>query len=427
MTRMTGLSGYWQRVRMIRHDAWIIMANGAALGFTWMGVSDSILNLFIVRMGYDPRFVGVVTAVAGLGYALAALPAAAASRQLGTRRAMILGGWGWVAGMAALSLADIVPVPLRPAWILVTRLGAVCALSLSTVSSMPLLAEVTTPEERPHAFALYWSLIPLGAFLGSLVGGLLPGLLANKLDVSLDRSSPYSYTLALGMLLYLPVIWALAFLRAGGPRGRVGPTTASWSRAPYTTLAVVGLVSLLRVGGEFSARTFFNVYMDSALFASAARIGAVMALASLLTIPAPLVTPPVVERIGRTRTVVATTLGLSASVALLALSGHWAVAALAYVGLGALGAMARSVWLLLSQESVEAEWRSTTSAVGNLASGLGVAGMSAVGGYLAVAVGYGSTFLAGAVMIALGAVVCWLCFRAPRPQPADSRGRRAAA
>ena len=39
MTRMAGHSGYWQRVRMIRRDAWIIMANGAALGFTWMVVS----------------------------------------------------------------------------------------------------------------------------------------------------------------------------------------------------------------------------------------------------------------------------------------------------------------------------------------------------------------------------------------------------
>jgi MFS family permease len=412
---------------MIRRDAWIIMANTAALGFTWTGVSDATLNLFFTRMGYGPQFVGVAMAVAGLGYAVAALPAAAANRRWGARRGMIVGALGWIASIVALSMADLVPITWRQPWILAARLLSVFALALNFVSSLPLLTEVTSPEERPHAFALFWSLRPLGAFLGSLVGGLLPALIARGLGLSLGQPRPYGYTLIIGLLAYVPVVWALTALRGGQPLERSGVSTADRSAVPYAALAVIALVSLLRVGGEFTARTFFNVYMDSVLFASVAHIGAAMALASLLTIPAPLVTPVCVKRFGRVATIVVSALGVSTGIVLLGLSNHWTVASVAFVSIGALGAMARSVWTLLTQESVEPEWRATTAAITNLASGLGVAAMSAWGGYLAAELGYGSMFLVGSTLVALGALLCWLYFGVLRKQAADARGQHAAA
>ena len=88
------LSDYWRNVRAIGRDAWVIMAGATAFGFMWSGVSDAILNLFFVRMGYGPRFVGLSMATAALGYAAAALPAAIVSRRLGPRRAMIVGVYG---------------------------------------------------------------------------------------------------------------------------------------------------------------------------------------------------------------------------------------------------------------------------------------------------------------------------------------------
>jgi predicted MFS family arabinose efflux permease len=281
---------------------------------------------------------------------------------------------------------------------------------------MPFLTGVTTAEERPHAFAVSFSLSPLGALLGASLGGLLPGRFASALGVSLEQPRPYGYALAVGMLVYAPVVWALWTLPEKGGEASAGvePASGRGGAVPYALLGAMALVSLLRVGGEFVTRTFFNVYLDSVWLVPTATIGAVVALANLLTIPAPLIVPLLVGRWGRVATIVAGTLGVSGSIAILAAGGHWMVAAVAFVAMNAVAAIARSVWMLLTQERVEPEWRSMTSGVTNLASGLGLAAMSSVGGVLAARQGYPATFVAGAALVALGAFVVWLRFRAKR-------------
>jgi predicted MFS family arabinose efflux permease len=72
----------------------------------------------------------------------------------------------------------------------------------------------------------------------------------------------------------------------------------------------------------------------------------------------------------------------------------------------------------VTQEAVDPKWRSTASGVSNLASGVGVSGMSAVGGYMASGLGYRTTCMTGAAPEVLGALVFWLCFRVPRGQRA---------
>jgi predicted MFS family arabinose efflux permease len=81
--------------------------------------------------------------------------------------------------------------------------------------------------------------------------------------------------------------------------------------------------------------------------------------------------------------------------------------------------MARSVWTLISQEAAAPEWRSMVSGLSNLATGLGAALTSAVGGYLVAELGYGMTFMMGAILVALGALVFWVYFHVPREQLAD--------
>jgi MFS family permease len=408
---------YWQRVRGIRREAWVILVGEAALGFTWSGLSNTLFNLYLVRMGFGPEFVGASAAVATLGYALASIPIAFATRRLGYRRGMIAGILAWIGGIAAGSVADLLPGGGRAVWILATQLVASIGVAMYWVSSSPYLAEATHAAERPHAFALMMSAHPLGAFLGSLVGGSLPGLFAGGGDGTLSAPRPYGASLAVGMLVYLPVLWALLRLDGGHPETQADAEARGAGRMPYAALGVIALVCFLRVGGENAARTFFNVYMDGVWALAPAQIGTAIAVASLLTIPAPLLTPPLVARWGRLPTVVAGALGVSAGIALLALGAGPVAAAGAYVGMSILAAMARSVWTLVVQESVRPEWRSVASGVANLSSGLGVSAMSMAGGYMAATAGYRSAFLAGSALVALGAATLWIWARAAPVRP----------
>lgn len=428
-------TAYLDNFRRIRREAWIVLLAAIALGFTWMGLSDAIVNLYLVRIGFGPQFVGTSAAFANLGYALASLPGAALTRRIGARRAMIAGTLAWVAGMLLVSAADLLPQQVQAVWIIAWRLIGSGGLALNAVSSQPYLTTVTSPEERPLAFALVISLRPLGGFFGGLLGGLLPGILVTSgvvgLSASLSQPRPYGITLALGMLVYLPVLWSLWTLPRDDPRSvaarhvSASPTAADdaparspdWGRlsarsrsAPYGVFAAIALVCALRVGGEFTARNFFSVYVDAAWGITAAQIGSVVAISSLLTIPAPLITPALVQRFGRPATIAAGAFGVALSTLLLALGGNWALASLAFVTSSMLAAIARSVWSLLIQESVDEVWRPASAAVANLFSGVGTTVMASVGGVLAAGVGYRATFVVSAAMVALGALTVWVAF-----------------
>lgn len=297
----------------------------------------------------------------------------------------------------ALALADLLPPAWQQPWILALRLLPTCGFSLCSVSAQPFLAGVTSSEERPHAFAVRGALSPLGTVVGSLLGGFLPGFFARIAGGSLDQPRPYGYALAAGMLVYIPVIWALSTLRETGLDTREKRAAQEKGAVPYALLGAIGLVCFLRVGGEFSTGAFFNVYLDSAWSVPTATIGGLIAVANLLTIPAPLLTPPLVQRWGRLGTVLAGALGVAASVAALALVDHWVWAAVAFVCMTILAAMVRSVWVLMTQEVVAPEWRPMAAGVSNLTAALGVTAMSAAGGYIAADFGYRSTFATGAV------------------------------
>ncbi len=128
---------YAGSLRRMHRGARAVFAASIAQGVTWAGLSDAVLSLYLVRMGFGPDFVGSSAAAANLGSAMGAMPAAALSRRLGPRRAMLLGTIMWAAGFAALSLADLVADPLRAPWVLATRVVASLGLVLFMVTASP--------------------------------------------------------------------------------------------------------------------------------------------------------------------------------------------------------------------------------------------------------------------------------------------------
>jgi MFS family permease len=422
LTRSPAFIEYVANLRRIRREAWIVLAGAGVRGFTWGGISDTILSLYLLRMGYGPAFIGTAAAAANLGYALAAMPGAEVARRIGARAGLILGSLIWALGLVALSFADLLPGGWQQPWILTMWLLAASGRALDAVSGQPYLANSTTPEERPHAFALMISLAPLGSFLGSLLAGLMPGFLIRSglLAVALDHPRPYGTALSLGMLIYLPMI--AVFMTLPKHPAQIGPAPArvERGRSPWGVFLAIGIVCALRVSGEFTARTFFSVHLDNTWAVTAARIGAAVAIANLLSIPAPMITPLLVQRLGRAGTISLGALGVAGSILLLGLSPTWQAAAAAFIAMTVLAAMARSVWSLVVQESVGTAWRSAAAGVSNLTTGLGVAAMSSVGGVMAATLGFRATFTTSAILVALGALAVWLAFRGHASEPAPA-------
>jgi predicted MFS family arabinose efflux permease len=414
------MSDYWRNVRKIGRDAWIALAGYAMMGFTFSGVEAAILNLFYLRLGLGTAFVGTNMALAATGFALASLPAALVVRKIGCRQSMLVAIVGFSLSLLLLSCGAYLSAAILQVALHTLRLLAASFMALYMVASQPLLMTVTRPEERPYAFALLWSLNPLGGLIGNLLGGLLPGFLAGLSGMTLEDPKPYGFSIALSVLVCIPLVVATRHLREGG-RPPLTEKTAGWRYlAPYATLAAIGALSFLRAGGESSARTFFNVYLDSELLVSTANIGATMALANLLTIPAAMVMPAIALRIGKLPSLTVSIVGVAGSLAFLALSGSWAMAGFAFVAMCVLSAMFRVVWTLLIQESVEEAWRPVSAAIANLTAGAGFGLMAGGGGYLVQRVGYDMVFLSGAALVILGALT--LSIWRKTPHTASSAG-----
>ena len=157
---------YLQKLRMINRDARLAILAMTAFGFTFYGLLAVVLNLYLLRLGYGPAFVGQFLGFGWLTYAATALLAGVMGRRWGSRRMMILG-----LGLHSLFLA-LIPLAanVRPSWqsayLVVTYGLSLFFLATFLVNNIPYLMSVTAAEERTHAFSVRGALQPLGGVAG---------------------------------------------------------------------------------------------------------------------------------------------------------------------------------------------------------------------------------------------------------------------
>ena len=404
---------YLQKLRLFSRDVRLYLITAALSGFTIDGVRAVLLNLYLLRLGYDPEFIGLVNAAAALAFTVSCLPAGALGNRWGSRRMTIIGVGLLAAGSGLLPLVESIPTPWQAGWLLATSTLFGLGLALYYVNGIPFLMGATGPEERNYAFSVHIALGPLAGFAGSLVGGALPSILAAVPGVSPNEPAPYRYPLLIAALLLIPGVLALLPTREVQSRQAQEHVTEA-SRVPFGPILLIALVVMLRFAGRGAAGTFFNVYLDAGLHTSTALVGALSAVGQLLSVPAALAAPMLVARWGSGRTIVLGSLGIALSMLPLALVPHWGAAGLGLMGVMALFAMTTAPLRVYSQEMVSPMWRAAMSGALMMGAGLSASAMAFGGGYLIAALGYPGLFLTGAGLTIAGALLLWAYFRVPR-------------
>ena len=401
---------YWSTLGRFSRNARLYLVSAGLMGFTVFGGIYSLLrSLYLLRLGYGPEFIGLVSAVAMLGWALACLPAGAVGRRLGSRRAMILGLGLATLGYFLWPFAEWVPAGGRSAWLVLTYLFSDLAIALYDVNTGPFLMDATTPEERDHVFAVQAALWPIAGFLGSLIGGILPGLFAAFLGTTTQDPATFRYPLLLaGASLGIGALAMYASRESQGSAGSVQdgiPTPVRLGVAPYRIMAFLGVVVLLGGMGEGAARTFFSVYLDAGLHTPTAYIGSLAAIGQLLAAPAALVMPIAARRWGHRRVFLWGSVGMALSLLPLILVPHWGAAGLSYMAMIALVSLTRPAVSVYLMNVIPVAWRPTMSGVYTMAIGLSWSAISFGGGYMIAALGYPLFFLASAVLTGAGALL----------------------
>ncbi len=396
------MRAYWQTLHTFNRDAWLLLVSHFLIGLSYSGIYVVLFNLYLLRLDYGTEFIGLINGVAIMIHAFFCLPAGMLGGRWGARRTVVIGAVTAGMGLVLVPLGEFIPQSWQTIWFTSTYTLAWLGASFYLVNHTPFLISVTAPGARNHVFSLAAALLGMAAFLGSLLGGLLPGFFAVLLQLPAEQSAVYRASLVVGGVIFLLAVPVLLQTSASTIERRVAPATAVAVNA-YTGIALFAFVALLRVASEGAGKTFFTVYLNTILLLPTATIGLLVAVGQLLAIPAALLMPLLIGRWGRERTIGLATAGMALSLIPLALVAHWLVAALSYMTLIALAAIARPAFLVYSQESVPAGWRATMSGAVAMANGVSMGGMAIGGGYLIAGLGYTTLFGLGATLGAAGA------------------------
>jgi MFS family permease len=407
---MYNIAAYLQKLKLFSRDVRLYLITVALIGFTMNGIWAVLFNLYLLRLEYTPEFIGLVHATSMLAFSIFCVPAGTLGTRWGGRHVLIMSTIMLTIGNGLLPLAEFIPAPWQAGWLLATSAFTRFGLAAYYVNSMPFVMGVTRSEERNHAFSMQVALEPLAGFAGSLIGGTLPEVFAAVLHTSLEEPASFRYPLLINALLFIPGVLALLFTGKGQIEQTPGERTEA-GRAPYILIALIAVAVALRLAGRMTVVTFFNVYLDAGLHISTALIGVLAAIGKLLSVPAALITPLLIERWGKERAIILGSFGIALSILPLALVPHWSAAGVGFIGVTALFSVTSAPIRVYSQEIVSPEWRAMMSAALTMGAGLSASAMAFGGGYMITSLGYSSVFLAGAGLTTLGGLIFWAHFR----------------
>jgi MFS family permease len=375
----------------------------ACIGFGYMGVHAVLLNLFLVRLGFGPEYIGKVHGTLLLLVTLFSFPAGWLGRRFGSR-SMALVGTAIAVAYGLIPLSGYITISNRSVFILVSIgiFGIGTTLVLANIP--PFIMGNTTPEERNRVFASYGAVLAFFAFIGSLVAGLLPGLFAAAFGFEL--TDPHAYGIALhGVPLVFGLGSMLMLLTKRTDAADEPKQTPRRTKAPVTIMLTFALLDLLVFGSIRCAIVFFNVYMDVRLNAPTALIGVMASLGQILAALSALLMPVLAKKLGRYRSLILVITVIIAGLLILAFVPLWLAAGLGFSLIILVIEVYKALFSVQSQEMVSQEWRAVMSGTASAARGLGSFFLVYGGGYIIVEAGYKALFTSGAALALLGLVL----------------------
>jgi predicted MFS family arabinose efflux permease len=383
----------------------------AFVGFTYFGVQAVLFNLYLLRLGYGPQFIGLLVGSGQVIFALAAIPAGQLGQRAGVRGAFCVGLAVIAVAFAMLLCVEAVPRPWWVAWLVAWWALFWAGGALANVNSIP-YAMSLAGDDAPRAFAVQSAVLRVTAFAGSVAAGPLLSFVADRTGASAADPAPYR-----SVMWLVPLVLSVgaAVMLAAQPAPRVVQSRiSSASGSPMGLFMLLGVVAFLFTATEGTVRAFFNVYLDARLAVPPAQIGATMGLGQLLPVGAALAVPAVMARFGTVGALTLVSLVAAASLVALATLPILLVAGLAFMLVMSVAAMHGTIRSLFSQEMVGEPWRTTTAAILTVGMGLGWASSAAVGGLLLTVVDFPGLFFLAGSLAAIAAAVCWWYERSQR-------------
>ncbi len=282
---MKNLSAWWT-TRAPRGPFWLYFS--AAIFFNFgFSVFYFLFNLYLLGQGLNERSVGLIGSAAAIGTLCGTLPAGILAQRRGLR-------WTLLCGIAIACTASILRVTSASTVAQIVFASA-SGFGLSTwgVCLSPVVASLTSEEQRPAGFSLMFASGIGVAGLGGFAAGHLPALIRSHSNAPISTHQSEKITLLLACILASLSLLLLSHLRLqlAPPRTRfLRPST------PFLRRFLPAMALWSFVAGAFPP--FASIFFVHHLGLSLERMGSVFSLSQLVQFGAILIAPLLFRRTG---------------------------------------------------------------------------------------------------------------------------------
>ncbi|MBN1488070.1 MAG: MFS transporter [Anaerolineae bacterium] len=412
---MNTLKAYIYNVKCFSSQArlylFVSMLNGIG-----MGIFQLFFNFYILSLGYEEDFLGILISIPSLTGLLVALFSGYVSDLIGRKRAFILGGLITVIGQGCM-----LAFPTTGALIVSSALRGL-GQSLFNITASPFLMEHSTERERTHLFSFNAGISTVSSFLGNFIGGGLPLYFGNWLSVGAQTSKAYAWSLGSATILSTLILIPLAFLNVKKRKiaqSPLEPFKVLWqSRRQMFQLLFPSLVLSLGAG---LLMPFMNVFFRHRYHLSDHAIGTLFGFGSLGMGIAILLAPVLAEKWGKAKTVVATQgLSIPFLIVLGFIPNLW-LAKVSFLIRSALMNLSGPVYQTMIMEEAEEDARGMAASLYNMIWSTGWALSPSISGPVQKAYGFNPVFIMTITMYGLSIALIYVWFVRKRPTPVLQR------
>lgn len=375
-----GIAQYFRSFKSFNRQARLYLTHVFLWGLS-AGIILVLFNLYLLELGYQEKFLGLVEFLTVITAAFPAFLAGELINYLGYRLLLLIG--------TILSIGSrIGQITLVSAPAILTFsviLGASGAIFF--VVGWPFMAAVSGKKERTHLFSFQVATLLLSGVFGSLLGGYLPKLFSLFLT-SQGNLLPLRFSLmvAAGFLAFslLPL---LGIKNPPKKEKDFSPAFDGASPTPSKTLKKLLFTQIFVALSAGLIYPFFNVFFKNRLASTTAQIGTLFSLSSVFTGLSVLLAPLLVKRYGKERAIYYTTL-LALPFAYAMLHSNFWVVSIAFLLRGALGNMSWPIFAPFSMELFSSEKRGRVSGLLNMVWNFGWGGGAGLAGWLMASFSY---------------------------------------
>ena len=368
------------------------------------------VNYYAHSLGYQPDFIGLLSAMPAIGALISAVPAGLLADRFGRKPVLIASAIFTPLFLAGIGLGT------APLWLLTCAFLQGMVSTAYWVTNLPLLTESTTEQQRVGVFALNsFLLLGVGAF-GNLLGGAIPEIAASILHVSPASTVALRYGVlaaALSTFIFGLPLWFLHEPKRQRLTVSEKNTDAELKlkeKWPVPLFAKLLIPDLLFTMGEGAVVALIQLYFILRFFLLPGALGIIFTISGLAGGIFSLTAPLFVRRWGKLR-IITTVMYMSAP--LMILIGFSPTLWLAIIGeytRSFMRTLIEPVYAAFAMEQVSDRYRATLSGFYAVTWSIGFSIGPTAAGWLQTNVNLSTSFVFGAVCLSLSASLLLLFF-----------------